>query len=409
MRRILREARPVDPFTLRVTASGEENRRGDFILYWMQTTRRIEQNLALEYAIAKANAANLPVVVYESLRESGYESQPLHDRIHSFIREGAEANAVDAERHGLRYVSFVPRTPEETLRVVAEAAKEARLVVTDDYPTLAVRELTERFVAGSRVAVHLVDGNGILPMRAFAKEQYSAKFLRDRAHRLFPEYWRFTHAAQRPLVAQLDVTGYSTNRHVVSGLSPYLHFGRIGVHEVAEHVLFSDAPQEDIDAFLEQLIIRRELSFNFCFYNRAHTSLDCLPDWAKKTLDKHRGDRRKPSYSYEELERGETYDHVWNLAHRQLLDSGTMHGYLRMLWGKKIIEWSDTPEEACATMIHLHDRYALDGRDPNTYAGVMWCFGKHDRPWAPERPIFGSIRWMSSAQTAKKMKLRDER
>lgn len=401
MQRILREPRAVDPFAMRVTVSGEENRRGDFILYWMQSARRIGQNLALEYA----RTFELPVVIYESLRESGYEAAALHDRIPAFIREGAQKNAIDAERAGLRYVSFDPKTPGETLRVLARAAKEARLVVTDDYPTLRVRELTERFVAKSPVAVHLVDGNGILPMRVFAKEQYSAKFLRDRAHRLFPEYWRFGGAAPGPRVARLDVTGYSTDRGVVSGLSPYLHFGHIGVHEIAEHVLFSDAPREDVDAFLEQLIIRRELSFNFCFYNRAHGTLDCLPDWAKKTLDKHRGDRRKPSYSYEELERAETYDEVWNLAQRQLLDTGTMHGYLRMLWGKKIIEWSETPEEACAAMLRMHDRHALDGRDPNTYAGVMWCFGKHDRPWAPERPIFGSVRWMSSAQTAKKMKL----
>ena len=116
---------------------------------------------------------------------------------------------------------------------------------------------------------------------------------------------------------------------------------------------------------------------------------------------------RKPLYTYEELERAETYDEVWNLSQRQLLACGTIHGYLRMLWGKKIIEWSATPEEALATMIHLHDLYALDGRDPNTYAGVLWCFGKHDRPWAPERPIFGSIRWMSSEQTAKKVRLKE--
>ena len=151
--------------------------------------------------------------------------------------------------------------------------------------------------------------------------------------------------------------------------------------------------------------IRRELSFNLCFYNRNYNSLAALPNWAKQTLDKHRNDRRHPVYSYEELERAETHDDVWNLAQRQLIGTGVIHNYLRMLWGKKIIEWSETPEEAHAAMVRLHDVYALDGRDPNTHAGILWCFGKHDRPWAPERPIFGTIRWMSSEQTRRKMKL----
>jgi deoxyribodipyrimidine photo-lyase len=156
---------------------------------------------------------------------------------------------------------------------------------------------------------------------------------------------------------------------------------------------------------LEQAIIRRELSFNLCFYNPRYASLDALPNWAKQTLDKHRCDRRKPSYTYEELERAGTHDDVWNLAQRQLLACGVIHNYLRMLWGKKIIEWSETPEEAHRTMVRLHDVYALDGRDPNTHAGILWCFGKHDRPWAPERPIFGTIRWMSSDQTRRKVRL----
>lgn len=403
LRRILREARPVDPFAMRVTAHGEENPRGEHILYWMQSARRIDRNLALDYAINKAKAAKLPVVVIESLRESGYEATPQHHRIGDLIREGSRINAIAAERHGLRYQSFLPHTSSETLRHVLASASNARLVVTDDYPVLPARELTERFIAESSVAVHLVDGNGILPMRAFTKEQYSAKILRDRAFKLFPTFWS---AVAPPQPSPIDITRYSTDRRVISGLSPQLHLGHLSAQEVAEQVLFSDAPQEDIDAYLEQLIIRRELSFNFCFYNRAHMTLDALPEWARKTLDKHRGDRRKPSYTYEELERADTHDRVWNLAHRQLLDTGTIHNYLRMLWGKKIIEWSETPEEALETMIRFHDIYALDGRDPNTFAGILWCFGKHDRPWAPERPIFGSVRWMSSEQTARKMKLR---
>jgi deoxyribodipyrimidine photo-lyase len=205
--------------------------------------------------------------------------------------------------------------------------------------------------------------------------------------------------------------GYATKRNRspkhTSALSPYLHFGHLGIHELAERVLLSGAPTEDVDSFLEEAIIRRELSFNLCFFRKDHDSLSALPDWAKNTLDKHRGDRRKPSYTVAQLEAAESTDDVWNLAQRQLLDQGTMHGYLRMLWGKKVLEWMDTPEEAHAFLIEQHAKYALDGRDPNTHAGVLWCFGKHDRPWAPERPIFGMIRYMSSASTAKKVRLKE--
>ncbi len=274
----------------------------------------------------------------------------------------------------------------------------ARFVITDEFPTLPTPPH----------ATHLVDSNGILPMRAMGKEQYSAKFFRDRAFKLFEQFW----VACQP--AEIDLTfldGYAEMHNksprYVSGLSPAIHRGEIGTREIVEAVLRSDAAGEDVDAFLEQLIIRRELSFNLCFYNPDFASLKALPDWAKRTLDAHRRDRRKPSYTFEELEAAATHDEVWNLAQRQLIACGTMHGYLRMLWGKKIIEWSDTPEAAHAAMLKLHELYADDAIDPNTHAGILWCFGKHDRPWAPERPIFGTIRWMSSEQTAKKVRLKE--
>jgi deoxyribodipyrimidine photo-lyase len=404
-----------------VTVAGEENVRGDVVLYLMRSARRLLGNLALEYAIAKANAMKLPVVVCETA-ESGSERQ------RAFLLDGVYVNERDAASRGIRYTYSAGG--QEAL------SRRARILVTDEHPLL------------EDLAAHRVDGNGILPMRALSKEQYSARFLRDRAHRLFPELWARipeenpARSSQQPArrsggpaspraerselratgghdeaLSRLEtfiadgLIGYAEARNRstkhLSGLSPYLRFGHIGIHEIAERVLASDAPDKDVDAFLEQAIIRRELSFNLCFYNRNYASLAALPDWARKTLGQHRGDRRKPSYSYEELENAATHDEVWNLAQRQLLMRGTIHGYLRMLWGKKIIEWSDTPEEAFEAMVRLHDEYALDGRDPNTYAGILWCFGKHDRPWAPERPIFGSIRWMSSEQTAKKVRLRE--
>jgi hypothetical protein len=360
-----------DPFALRVTQVREENAAGDFILYHARAARRATNNLALDFA----KTLGRRVIMAEWLDEPH-----LSPRIEAFLRKGA---AVTAKRADVEYL-FEPD------RSILE---RARCVVTDEFPTLPAPPH----------ATHLVDHNGVVPMRAMGKEHYSAKFFRDK-------FWNA--AAPLPLshaVTPIRIDGYAENHskspHFTTGLSPQIHFGHLGVHEILEAV--RDAPDDDYDAFFEQLVIRRELSFNLCFYNRNYASLEALPAWAKATLDKHRNDRRKPRYTYDELERAATHDEVWNLAQRQLVATGTMHGYLRMLWGKKIIEWSDTPEEAHAAMIRLHDVHALDGRDPNTHAGVLWCFGKHDRPWAPERPIFGTIRWMSSEQTAKKVRLNE--
>ena len=148
------------------------------------------------------------------------------------------------------------------------------------------------------------------------------------------------------------------------------------------------------DDFLEQLIVRRELAFNFARFTPNVESLDALPDWCKRTMAKHAGDPRPRLYTPEQLEHAETHDHLWNATQKELLLCGKIHGYYRMYWGKKIVEWSPTYQEALRVMIHLHDIYALDGRDPNTYTNILWCFGLHDRPWG-ERPVFGQIRYMS--------------
>lgn len=449
LRRLLAHPQPVDPFALRVTrAAGDENPRGEFVLYWAQAARRLRRNLGLEHAIARANALGLPVVVYEALRP---DYPYANDRIHSFVVEGVAQNRRDAVARGLRYLFLLPRTRDEARGVVRRLASRARLVVTDEYPTFIIRDQTRAFAARTPVALELVDGNGLLPMRVMAKEQYAAKQFRDRAYRVIEQHWSpivdaearhffdgeleadetlhpiaacdidhsiekvATRGGRDAALARLDafvddgLAGYATRRNKsakhTSALSPYLHFGHLGIHEIVERILASDAPDDDVDNFLEQAVIRRELSFNLCFFNERHDSLDALPDWAKKTLDAHRGDRRKPLYGAAELEAAATYDEVWNLAQQQLVQTGTMHGYLRMLWGKKALEWMATPEEAHAFLIEQHAKYALDGRDPNTHAGVLWCFGKHDRPWAPQRPIFGMIRYMSSESTKKKVRL----
>ena len=228
----------------------------------------------------------------------------------------------------------------------------------------------------------------------------------------------------------------------VSGLSPYLHFGQISALEIALAVLGAPAGSAALrseprraarseqrrtarsehcrtvarslrralsrretpaGAFLEQLIVRRELCFNFCETNPHHASIDGLPDWARRTLDDHAGDPRRERYDAGALEWAETADEVWNAAQTELRETGVIHNRLRMLWGKKILEWSETPAEAFRIMIDLHERYALDGRDPNTYANVLWCLGLHDRPFGPARPVLGTVRPMSTAVARKKM------
>src|SRR5262249_43473320 len=186
-----------------------------------------------------------------------------------------------------------------------------------------------------------------------------------------------------------------------SGLSPYLHFGHISAQEVYQAVTLSRRP--GFEHFLDELITWREIGFNMCANSPSYDQYDSLPQWARNTLSKHRIDKRPVIYSLEQLEAAATADGLWNSAQIELVTKGSIGNRLRMLWGKKIIEWSETPERALEIMIHLNNKYALDGRDPNSYTGIFWTLGRYDRPWGPERPIFGLVRYMSSASTARKL------
>jgi deoxyribodipyrimidine photo-lyase len=161
------------------------------------------------------------------------------------------------------------------------------------------------------------------------------------------------------------------------------------------------------EAYLDQLITWRELGFNMAWHRAGHAQFESLPGWALETLGQHEGDPRPHLYSHGEFAEARTHDPLWNAAQRQLLREGIIHNYLRMLWGKKILKWTANPREAARYMIELNDRYALDGRDPNSYSGIYWCLGRYDRPWGPERPVFGKIRYMTSANTARKLRVRD--
>jgi deoxyribodipyrimidine photo-lyase len=214
---------------------------------------------------------------------------------------------------------------------------------------------------------------------------------------------------------------------VASGLSPYLHFGHISVHEVFARIARREGYSEErlsmasagrregfwgmgpaAEAFLDQIVTWREIGFTMCSLRPDdYDRYDSLPEWAKRTLTKHAGDPRPTTYSLEELEAARTHDRIWNAAQTELVREGRMQNYLRMLWGKKILEWTRSPEEALSFMIHLNNKYALDGRDPNSYSGIFWVLGRYDRAWGPERPIFGTIRYMSSESAARKLRLKE--
>jgi len=212
---------------------------------------------------------------------------------------------------------------------------------------------------------------------------------------------------------------------VASGLSPYLHFGFVSSHDLFDRIVGREgwspekqptkatgqrswwAMSESAQAFLEELITWREVGFNMCSHRADHDEYESLPEWARKTLEEHADDEREHVYELETFARAETHDPIWNAAQRQLRETGVMHNYLRMLWGKKILEWTAHPRDALAVMIELNNRYALDGRDPNSYSGICWVLGRYDRAWGPERPIYGKIRYMTSASTKRKLRMKE--
>lgn len=215
-------------------------------------------------------------------------------------------------------------------------------------------------------------------------------------------------------------------QQAASELSAYLHFGNLSVHEVLAAVVEREnwnpsklssstsgaragwwGMSETSESFLDQFVTWRELGFNMCFRRRDYDRYESLPAWAQQTLDEHAKDRREQVYSLAEFDQASTHDNLWNAAQRQLVAEGRIHNYLRMLWGKKILEWTSHPREALDVMIHLNNRYALDGRDPNSYSGIFWVLGRYDRAWGPERPIYGKIRYMSSDNTARKVRVKD--
>jgi deoxyribodipyrimidine photo-lyase len=431
------------------------NQRARYVLYWMQMFKRVDNNHALVWAIRKANELELPLVVYEGLK---YYYPWASDRLHTFILEGVEEKRREFALRGIRYLFYLQKDASSPKNTVEALARDAALIVTDDFPCFIIPEHNRRIAERAEIAVHSVDSNGVIPMSKFVKEEYAAYTIRPKINKLLDRYLvpfkdesidikkplleintdfdtLVTSQTIPKLVASCDIDhsvmpssiyhGGTTNGRArlkkfvdeilpdyektrskpdcdgSSRLSAYLHFGFLSPLEIALAVKNSNAPQESKDAYLEELIVRRELSYNLTKHSADYDSLRCLPDWTQRTMREHANDERQYLYSLEQLERGETHDELWNAAQREMVVTGEMHNYIRMLWGKNVIAWSPTYEVAFETLVHLNNKYCLDGRDPNSYAGILWCFGKHDRPWF-ERSVFGTIRYMASHSTGKK-------
>ncbi len=432
---------------LRALRPGHPDPEGRCILYWMQRAQRGVDNGALNLAIALGNALKLPVVAAFGLT-AGYPN--ANRRHYAFLLDGMPDCAHDLDRRGVRFVIRIG-SPDDVIPALAEEIRAAA-VIGDENPVRVGQNWRNRATSRLRVPFYLVDADVVVPTSHFPSLEYAARTIRPKIHRLLPEYlkplpnpdaripWNSppipgepvepaslleklkvggipevadypggTREAMQRLRRFLDqrLPGYATERNEptpyrTSELSAHLHFGQISPMTIALAVSESGAPAEDIAAYLEELIVRRELAINFVAREPAYDQLAGCPDWARRTLAEHADDPRPVVYSARQLEEAETHDPLWNAAQREMVHTGRMHNYLRMYWAKKILEWSPDAESAFNVTLELNDRYEVDGRDPNGYTGVAWAIGgRHDRPW-PERPIFGTVRFMSYESTRKK-------
>ena len=430
---------------------GDPDPNGKAVVYWLQKAQRALDNPALETAIACANALNLPVVAYFSVipnypranwRHYHFLQQGLHD-----IAEGMAA----------RNVGFVVRRPTDSDTLEAFLTEvQAAMVIGDENVCREPESWRVKLAKRLTIPFWTVDADVVVPSALFGKTFVLLHHFRPKLQAHFPEYLKpiekvtpkhkWTHKLRTYDLSQDITQGFDkldrsvgpvqgltggtkaglarlkeftetqlhdydrTRNHPelrgTSQVSPYLHYGHLSPITVALAVRDAaqrgKGSQETCDKFLDELIGWRELSVLFCKHNPNYDNWECAEPWAKATLLAHAKDKREWTYTLKQLENAETHDPLWNAAQRQMTETGWMHNYIRMYWGKKILEWSPTPEQAYAWAVELNDKYEVDGRDTNGYAGIAWAIvGKHDRPWF-DRPIFGVVRYMSGESTGKK-------
>ena len=427
-----------------VRRAGEPNTEGKCVVYWMQHAQRAEDNPALDVAIGIGNELQRPVVAF-------FAPVPFYPnanlRHYHFLALGIPDIAAGLKE---RNVGFVFRFyPDHSLLKFCKEVDPC-IVIGDENPMREPEQWRRKASKLLRVPLWTVDADVIVPTKLLVKEQFGARTIRPRIHKLLPKFlvsskkikarfnWRSTARSEdftKDFTAKwkLDRSISSVSaragsaeairilNHFVknklrdypedrnhpevngtSHFSPYLHFGHLSPTGAALVVRDSDAPLKAREAFLEQLIVRRELAVNFVKFNPNYDSAECFEPWANRSLAEHARDKRPVLYTEAQLENAETHDPLWNAAQKQMVITGWMHNYLRMYWAKKIMEWSPSIAAAYQRAVVLNDRYELDGRDPNGYAGIAWAIvGKHDRGWS-NRPIYGKIRYMSFASTSRK-------
>lgn len=410
------------------------------VVYYCVRDQRLDQNAALLFAQALALKHKVPLYVLFVLYPNYLNAS---ERQYNFMFQGLEEFETNLRKHNIplfvEYGSDVTQIEKFIERYTCGA------IVTDFSPLKINRTWKDVWAKKAKIPVFEVDARNIIPAWVVSpKQEYGAYTIRPKIHRLLPKFlhpipkikkmtegnlanieptdWKKTRtyfsfkehpkkvdwivpgekAAHKMLEKFIDTNlrGYAEKRNdpnsnAQSGLSPYITFGQISRHKIALDVLASSAPQVDKGAFLEELIVRSEVAENFCFYNPHYDNPKGFPSWAQKTLSDHIRDERDYIYTCSDFEKAQTHDDLWNAAQQELLQTGKMHGYMRMYWAKKILEWVKNPEEAMKIAIYLNDTYELDGREPNGYTGIAWSIGGvHDRAWFP-RKVFGTIRYMS--------------
>lgn len=369
------------------------------IIYFVTRELRLEDNWGMLFALnlAEKYKKNFRVIInLQDIKYSKMQEQFLFDGLNVF-KNNLALNKIDFE-------------------VFTKTAQNinAGVAIVDFNPLDKIHNISKLFDC----AVFEVDSHNIIPARFISdKQEFSAATLRRKVYtnlaNFLTEFPKPFKIAKSNTILKLEdfiknkLDYYAEqkndpNKSITSHLSPYLHFGFISAQRIAIEVIKSGASRENKEAFLEELIVRKELSDNFCLYCKSINTLECAPIWAKNSLNAHKQDIRAYTYDLEEFEYGKTHDELWNKIQQNLLKRGKIHGYLRMYWAKKILEWSNTPEEALEIAIYLNDKYALDGNDPNGYVGILWSIGSlHDRPFS-DRMVMGKIRYMSLNSCKKK-------
>jgi deoxyribodipyrimidine photo-lyase len=421
------------------------NKNGKYIIYWMSHSHRANFNHSLEFAIELSNQSGKPLLVYFPITDKYKHSNA---RYYKFMLDGILEAKKSVEERGIKFA--IEKVNDIKQRII-EISENAYALITDKAYLKYYRKLNKYIADRLDVPLYEIESDVCVPVEIASDKQEPYAFtFRKKIYSLLDNYIielkqrepkiksvsfdfgieeiTFNNSLEILNILNIDksvslspfVGGYSQARKYLeefiekklhgykefrshpeldyqSNLSPYLHFGQTSPIEVVLEVLSKyGRNDENVDSFFNELIVWRELARNFCYYNPNYNQYEGIPDWAKETLEEHKNDKREYVYTIEELENAKTHDEYWNSAQLELLKTGKMHNYMRMYWCKKLIEWTDDPKKAFDIACYLNDKYELDGRDPNGYAGISWCFGTHDRPWK-ERKIFGKIRYMSAS------------